>query len=278
MDHLTSPNDQESKDSNEGYKVQKTVVLSDDQVQSAMDTLNIRAGLKKVASFPKVDRYICDPVRDNQKYCLHSFVPSQGATPDKDGIFGMLKCRGTFETTHEMDTRAEDIVRNIDSYHELYHGYVGKPFPFSVDSKYIEEEVEIDIKKKIVSEVSSAVKKMRDNEKVIKEEVKDQEEALIYDVDDSKVEDPAEYYTGIRVKRANLIHTIMESKKKLIEMQDYLRTACSEIKKIDKSSKKLYKKEFIKRYMTAREKAGIPADDDTLIQYLGDGLPDGVYD
>jgi hypothetical protein len=278
MDHLTAPADLIQEDEKRKYVVRPTVELSDEQAQNAADTLIVKGALEKIAYFPRVDRYICDPTFQNQKFCIHSFVPAKGATPDKDGIFGMMKCRGTFTSEPEMNSRAEDIIRNIDSYHELFHGYVGKPFPFSVNSKYVDEEVEIDIKKKIVEEISSSVREKRKKEKIEKEEVNDQKEELNYDVSDNMEEDPAEYYTGIRVKRANLIHTIIKTKEHLSEMQDHLRKACSEIKKLDKASRKRYKKVFIERYMAAREKAGIPEDDDSLIKYLGDSLPEGIYD
>lgn len=278
MASLIAPADREESGQIGAYKVKKTVSITDEQAQEAMDTLNIRGALEKLNSFPRVEKYICDPIHANQNYCLHSFVPSKGAQPDKDGVFGMLKCRGTFQTTDEMDARAEEIIRNVDSYHELYHGYVGKPFPFAVDPRYVEKTVDIDVKKKVVEEVSQSLKEKRAAEKKMIDDVKEQEEVLRESVEEDRVQDPGEQYTELRVKRANLIHTIVETKKRLVEVQTALRKTCKDIKQADRISGKKYKKVFISRYMEARERAGIPESDDSLIKYLGDGLPDGIYD
>ena len=80
MHSLVSPSDR----TNKPYQVKAVEPLPDDDVVKAMETLN------KDLKFAQVDRYYADPNLPNQKIALVSFVPSKGATPDKDNIYGMM--------------------------------------------------------------------------------------------------------------------------------------------------------------------------------------------
>ena len=122
---LTSPLDKNETEQR-SYKLNGT--LSEDEVNEAMKELNVKDFVSK---FPKFEKFYADPKLDNQVHCLVSFFPSKGATPDSDGVFGMLKVRGTFQTQDEADLRAEYLIRNVDSFHSVYHTYVGRPFPLA---------------------------------------------------------------------------------------------------------------------------------------------------
>ena len=91
--------------------------LTEDQVDSAMKALNDTSFVDK---FPKIERQYADPAIPLQVYSLVSFVPSKGATPDKDGVFGFAKCRGNYASQPEANERAEYIIRNVDSYQKGY--------------------------------------------------------------------------------------------------------------------------------------------------------------
>ena len=96
----------------------------------------------------QVDKYYADPKIYGQNICLVSFIPSSGASPDKDGIYGMMKVRGVYATDEEANERAEFIIRNIDSYHEIFHANVGRPFPVTERNDFANTVKSIDIRKK----------------------------------------------------------------------------------------------------------------------------------
>ena len=151
MTSLTSPYDRKT--------------LTDDEAKEAFKEL------KK--TFPRIEQAFCDPLYSNQIYCLHSFIPSKAASPDPDGIYGMIKCRGVFPTLEEADKRAEYIIKNYDSIHRIYTSYTGRPFPLCDTSKFSEDINEIDLQKKTMDVMKEDLKKRKEEDD---KEIKDMQE------------------------------------------------------------------------------------------------------
>ena len=76
----------------------------------------------------------------------------------------------------EADQRAEFLIRNVDSYHQIYHTYVGRPFPMTASSKYSAETNEIDIRKEMTESISNDVKQKKQDELKTVQEIKKREE------------------------------------------------------------------------------------------------------
>jgi hypothetical protein len=131
---LTAPSDKTTK------FVPTKAVLNEDEVKEAVGVLS------KDIRFVQVEQHYADPPQFGQKICLVSFIPSKGAKPDKDNIYGMMKVRGVYATEEEANERAEYIIANIDSYHEIYHCHVGRPFPITTSDVFSNEIKSIDIK------------------------------------------------------------------------------------------------------------------------------------
>ena len=247
---LTSPSD---RDPNRTYSPdQSAPVLVGQEVKEAMKVVNNTDYLLK---FNAVERKYADPVQQMQRIGLVSFVPAKGATPNENGIYGFAKLRGNFATSTEANERAEFLVRNVDSYHQIYHTYVGRPFPLTTSSKYSAETSEIDIRKEIKESVSSEVKSKRNKERREIEEIKQREEELL---EESNREEPDtfENYITNRVKYAQLSWTYLETQKKLLDMEDKIKKVCKEIH-TDDSQFPEYKDKYMEKYMKAREESGL---------------------
>jgi hypothetical protein len=106
--------------------------LTEDEVEAAISTLDNTSFTVK---FSRVDRTYADPPISLQTIGLLSFTPAKGATPNDNGVFGFAKLRGNYASELEAKQRAEAIIRNVDSYHQIYHTYVGRPFPVTASSK-----------------------------------------------------------------------------------------------------------------------------------------------
>jgi len=221
-----------------------------------------------------VDRKFADPLIPGQVYSLHSFVPSRGATPDEDGIYGMIKIRGTFGSEEEANERAEELIRNHDSYHKIFHGWVGKPLPLTVKSDWSGNVEEIDIKQKISKIVRDDIKDKRNIEKAQVKEIRDRERNLKEAVE-QEATDPYEKYTCLRVKKAQVIWGYLEHRKKLGEMIDIFEKTLAEVKEMDDEDDD-YAKRYLGRYIEARDKAGIPDDknDVSFMKYLNTDVID----
>jgi hypothetical protein len=262
MTSLTAPWD---LDKTQAQTVSKGTQLTEDEVKSALSS-NLITDItdKSPKQFPRVDKMYADPIYNNQTYCLHSFVPSKGATPDEKGVFGFMKCRGSFHSIREANERAEFIIRNVDSYHDIQTGYSGRPFPVCADTKkFVKETHEVDIRKEAVKTISEDILQKKREEKQQIEEIKEREENMLRDSDlaqkDEYKEEPMEKYITLNVKKANLVYTYMETRKKLLDMQDKIRGAYKEIGDMDKSYPSL-SKDYFNRYKEARKSAHIPDD------------------
>lgn len=262
---LTSPLDKVNS-SETTYKLGASH-LTEEEVKNAMSELNVDTFVHK---FPRFERFYADPQLSNQNYGLVSFVPSKGSSPDSDGVYGMLKVRGTFATEEEANLRAEYLIRNGDSYHSIYNTYVGRPFPLSVSKKYITETTEVDIKKKIVDSTSTEIRKKRDEERQTMKEIQEREKELLADVE-RKEPDPYDSYTELMVKKAQLSWTYHQTLQKMEEMKKSIIKTREEIVVLREENED-YHTQYFKRYMDAREKAGLPSTDDSFIKYMAEDL------
>lgn len=221
--------------------------------------------------FERKDTAYADPLYLNQSYCLHSFIPARGAIPDEKGIFGFMKCRGSCQTIQEAEQRSEWLIRNIDSYHAIQTSYAGRPFPVCADTKkYVQETKEIDIKKQISKAVSEDVKNKRDEERKTVKDIHEREKKLLEETKEDYVQDPLEIYTTLRVKKANLIWTVVQTSKKIQEYKENIQKVTKEIEEMNQESPE-YEKTFYETYLNARRQVGLPDREESeqnFIKYM----------
>ena len=263
MDSLCSPNDYPSTGGREGVGVMEP--LDGASLSKAFQELN------KPIEYLQVDRYYADPPQMNQKISLVSFVPSKEARPDKDGIFGMMKVRGVYATEREANERAEFLIRNVDSFHDIYHSYVGRPFPVTTSDSYSNEIKSIDIRKKTTEIISEDIMEKKRQEQKEMEEIKEREKHLLEESQRAQQNEPRdafEEYITENVKRAQLIWTYHETKKKMEQMVVGFKKATDRIIELDQTNED-FKERYRDKYMEARRSSGIPDDNDSFIQYLG---------
>lgn len=257
---LTAPNDRAGST----FRISEKVDLTTEQTREAFNDLVVK---DVVRNYPASERTFADPSIPGQRLCLVSFVPSVDAVPDKDGIYGMIKVRGNYETEEEADERAELLIRSVDSYHKIFTAFVGKPFPATTSSRWSADSNEIDIKKKVTEVISKDIKKQRMDEKREIEEIKEREKKLMEDVE--KDFDPYERYIELRVKKAQLAWTFLETRKKMDEMKESIIKTREEIAELDDENPS-YLSTYREKYMSARREAGLKDDDASFLSYLGD--------
>ena len=222
-----------------------------------------------VDKFPKIERRYADPVIQLQQIGLISWVPAKGAKPNEQGVYGFAKLRGNFGTELEASEKAESLIRNVDSYHQIYHTYVGRPFPLTNNPKYVSDTTEVDIRKGTTESISHNIKNKKDEEQRITDEIKDREEMLLKDTTKKEEDDPYELYTTLRVKKAQISWTYLETKKKLDEMKDIIIKTRGEIDDLDAKSDD-YKKTYYEKYMEARRQSGLSdkQHEDNFIKFM----------
>jgi hypothetical protein len=262
---LTTPSD---RNVNETFRLNQSIPsLTQAELSDAMKSLN---NTLFIAKFPEVERRFADPAVDLQKIGLISFVPAKGSSPNDQGIYGFAKLRGNFASEQEANAQAEHLIRDIDSYHQIYHTYVGRPFPLTISSDYSREVSRIDLRKETTSAIENDVKKKREKEQQEIEEIKKREQELLEDV--KKTEDNRDdHYTTLRVKKAQLSWTYAETEKKMHQMCGLIAKARHEIEQLDKVYPDL-KNTYHNKYMDARKQAGLTStkaeQDESFMRYL----------
>ena len=257
---LTAPNDRTSNT----FRIAEKVDLTPEETRNATQDL---VSKDIIRTYPSSERTFADPTIAGQKLCLVSFVPSVDAVPDKDGVYGMIKVRGSYDTEEEADDRAELLIRTVDSYHKIFTAFVGKPFPATTSSKWSADTNEIDIKKKVTEVISKDIKRQRMEEKKEIDDIKEREKKLMEDVE--KDFDPYERYIELRVKKAQLVWTYLETQKKMEEMKESIIKTREEIAELDEEEPSFFST-YREKYMSARRDAGLKDDDASFLSYLGD--------
>lgn len=252
---LTSPEDRDLE--NKWKPDLSSPPLTNQEAVDAMKDLNITSFTEK---FPKIDKTYADPAIAMQNIGLISFVPAKGATPNENGVFGFAKLRGNFSTDIEANQRAEYLIRNVDSYHQVYHTYVGRPFPITVSSSYSAETAEVDIRKETTKTISSSIKNKKEEEQQQIREIKEREEKLL---EESKRDssDPYEDYITLRVKKAQLSFTYLEHIRKMDEIKEIIIKTRKEVIDLDNEFPG-FKDTYYEKYMSARQEAGIKESTD----------------
>ena len=262
---LTDPLD---RDRNNKWKPQQSIApLTSEQSEDALKELNNTSFTDK---FPRVDRTYADPILPMQYIGLISFVPSKGATPNENGVYGFAKLRGNFATEIEASERAEFLIKNTDSYNTIYHSYVGRPFPITSSSKFSAETSEVDIRKETTKTISENIRqKKRDEEKEIRE-IKEKEERLLEETRKGEL-DPYDNYITLKVKKAQITFTYLEHQKKMAELKNIIIKTRESLVEMDEEYPE-FQKSYFEKYMKAREDAGIKEDsekaNENFIKYL----------
>lgn len=258
---LTAPSDRDR--STKWKPNQFAPPLTIRQTNQAMNALNNDSF---VARFPQVERRYADPPIDLQKIGLISFVPAKDAKPNKNGVFGFAKLRGNYANPIEANERAADLIRNVDSYHQIYHTYVGRPFPITVSSNYSKEVDRVELNREMKKTISDDVKQKREKERKEMDEIRAREKALMernakvgQDPDQKEPETPEtqlDNYITLRVKKAQLTWNYLEHKKKEAEIIKILGQLKLDIEENEEKYPD-HRNQYFEKYKNARKEVGL---------------------
>ena len=262
---LTAPEDRDKE--NRWRPEQGQPPLSNEETVEAMKELNITSFVDK---FPKVDRTFADPPVNMQNYGLFSFIPAKGSSPNENGVYGYAKIRGSYQSELEASQRAEYLIRNVDSYHKIYHTYIGRPFPLTESSSYSADVSEVDIMKDMSKNISHSIKDKKEDELKEIREIQQREKNLIEESKREEV-DPYDEYITQRVKCAQLQFTYLEHQKKMAEVKGIILKTRQVIAELDETHP-TFRDSYYEKYMQARKDAGITEDikeaQDNFIKFL----------
>ncbi|ABF82086.1 hypothetical protein MIV056L [Invertebrate iridescent virus 3] len=120
--------------SNERFRPSTEPPLTDRQLEEAFSQLYL-------GDWAYVDRKYDDPVIPGQNFALFSFLPTVGAQPDADGVYGFLKIRGTFDRAEQAEDKARELIQYFTA-NTIKACKVGTPVPVAI-SQPSTEAIEI---------------------------------------------------------------------------------------------------------------------------------------
>ncbi len=247
---LTAPVD---RDPTKRWRPTMAAPLTEEELEHAKKDL---VDKKFIKQYSQAERSYADPVLPAQTLGLISFVPAKGATPNRNGVYGFAKLRGNYSNMFEADQRSEMLIKNHDSYNQISTCYVGRPFPLTESRKFSEDVKEIDIRKEAAESMGEAIKRQRKKDDREMQEIKDREKLLKEDVKKKPGDDPYEEYITMRVKRAQLVWTYQEHKKKIEEVRDLIIKTREKIEEMDEEHPD-YNDSYFEKYRQARLQAGL---------------------
>ena len=222
--------------------------------------------------FPRSVKSTTDPILMGQEYGLISFTPAHDVQPNKNGIYGVMKLRGNFSTIDESEKYAEKLIRTHDSYNEIHVVRTGQVFPLTKKAELVEETINVDINKEADKIVSESVKEKRNKEKVEMKTIQEREKKLLKEnqeiLKDEYKQDPIDEYTMLRVKKAQLMWTLIQTKKRI---NDEILPALKKTKKSIMEMNEEYPefdKMYYDRYIEARKSVGIENQDKLDYSYF----------
>jgi len=226
----------------------------------------------KAKKYPRSTAHNVDPEIPQQSYTLISLLPSKGATPDKDGCFGLIKVRGTFSTEAEAEKRGEFLIKDHDSMNDIDIIRTGTWVPFfTKDDRYAASVREIDTRKKVAETHKDGMKAKREEEEKNKREIGEQRERLQDPTHSAeKEEDDPEsitYFIKIKQKRANAL-VLIEDAETAIEKAKTISKSCDEELETILAKHPNFKDEYLAIYNAANAKVGISPEINQLYKHM----------
>jgi hypothetical protein len=266
--------------------------LSNEEVRVAKDKL-----VKSVNEFPRVNRRFVDPPKaGDPKFALFSYIDYPDVDMNKfldeiqdslnpkykkqladlkarrQLVKGVGKIRGAYVTQQEAETRAEEIVRDIDSTNSVFTCIVGVPFPL-VTEGMSEEVSEIDLQQQTEHAIAQNVRKQRQKDQKEMEDIKRREEELMRNAEKDPNADDEDNYIAQRVKLAHLRYSIEQHVKKHAECVENEKKVVEWLVDM-KSRNPEFEEKYMEKYMAGRKAAHIPDDHDPegFMKYMNDPL------
>ena len=259
---LTSPSDRNPNKSN---KTRVKRPLTEEEVEHALLSNDDNSFVK---NFLKVERKYADPVEPLQQIGLFSFLPAKGAKPNENGIYGFAKLRGNFASDNEASERAEYLIRNVDSVHHIFHTYVGRPFPLTDSLNFSEKINKINIYKSMSESFDEKTKEKEEKEQKQIKDINERRKKLLEEEKEDYKEDPLDFYTTLRVKKAQLTKTYLDTIKNIEHIKNCIINTRKKIHEMDLEDKS-YSEKFFDKYKQASEEVGLDiSQPDSISHFL----------
>lgn len=243
--------------------------LNKEDLKIAKETLFHK---KMIKDFPRSTAYHADPNIPRQNYTPITFIPAKGATPDKEGCYGLMKVRGVFNTEQEAEQWCEKLIRDHDTINDIDVTNVGQYFPLMRNNEaYVAACREIDIRKKVVDETKTYLANKKMEEEKQKREINERRQKLLdKDHTEEKLEDDKDqivYFIKLKHKRAEALDLIETCEEHMAKAKKVVESSDKEIEEVLEAHPE-FKDEYLKRYQEAQAAVGVTPELDKLLRHM----------
>ncbi len=224
---------------------------------------------------------VFDRAPANQEYSIFTFMPSKGATPDSDGIYGFAKIRGCYPSSEEADSAAIQFVMEFDQLSDNLIIRTGTPFPITkCVGDFVNEKdiVRVDVSSQYKSSFRNAALEKKKADEEAKKQIKIREDSLLSKPEDDDVDEESkslEEYSTIRSKIAYQRNMIISMRENIKNLEDRIRENHKQITELDKLHPE-FATEFLDMIRAEEAKSGfrkgINAELDKRVQERWDNL------
>tara|TARA_B110000483_G_scaffold238935_1_gene316492 strand:+ start:1427 stop:2215 length:789 start_codon:yes stop_codon:yes gene_type:complete len=208
-----------------------------------------------------------DPPYKNQNFTLFSWLPSSGCTPDDNGVYGMLKVRGTYEDENDMNKRAEYLVAHCDSFNRIYHAKNGVPVPLTLKEEHSREVKFVRQKNSDTDMIHSSVEDDKKRDDDIQKELDERVDKIKQEEKEGVKVETIDEYIQAKVKIAfnmNAIDTIDNQRAQSCKI---LKNANELVQSLEEANPE-FKEQFMERFNNARRSIGVKIEDDPNLKQI----------
>ena len=264
---LTSVNDVKEEDVPKFIEGTKDPELNEDETREAVKDLVDEIIVKK---YRTSDRLYTDPSIQGQEYSLISFMPSKDAKPDKFGIFGMMKVRGTYPNQQQAQERCEYLIKKVDSRHKIFMTYTGRPFPVTENRFFAQEREQIDINNEVEKIAAWDTQKLANKEEDELRQIEERRQQVAQEVKMKPEDiDPLDDYITQKVSRANCLWMYRRCMVKVNELKENYQRFNERLAAHDEKDPEL-KDKYKDKYLATLAERDIKPDYENIVQYFDD--------
>lgn len=183
--------------------------------------------MENIVKIDPLNNLPVDPPLAGQNYGLFSFKLFPKPV---DGVYGLLKFRGAFNTESDFMAHSKFIIQSVDSKHKIFPYPQGTWFPITDNEKYARETIEVSDKDKLsdiyneknkeeAQKEKQAMKSIDERRKLLMEESKrekpDTESLRYYSEKVMQVEQINEWLENLRKRKRDLTNALVKSKSEI---------------------------------------------------------------
>lgn len=214
----------------------------------------------QILRYPMVVRGKRDPPIPNQAFTNVSFIFLDKPQRLKTGklVYGFFNPRGTWESVETATQKAEELVKMVDSRHQIRIAHTGMWHPITEDNAVCEDLLDVQTEEKEMPQLRDrAAKEAAEKQAQIQRELREREEQLRTEGDIYDDKDHIRYYSMRRVTEMRITERLETLRQEIAKLRHIHLKCRIELKQLE-AKFPTHPDEWLECYNKERAITGIP--------------------